>query len=116
MGEGVRAMRTSERGASSDTNPQISISPLYMTKGKEGPTSEKIFGSFCIMATASVDGVEYSCSLIHLSLFSLLAHCFRNTSSQADLNRAPSSLAFISLCIFVKPSFSLDSCSWPFIV
>lgn len=29
-------------------------------------TSAKIFGSFFIIATASVEGVEYSCSLIHL--------------------------------------------------
>jgi len=31
-------------------------------------TSAKIFGSFFIIATASVDGVEYSCSLIHLTV------------------------------------------------
>ena len=37
-------------------------------------TSSNIFGSFFIIATASVEGFEYSCSLIHLRKSAGLKH------------------------------------------
>jgi hypothetical protein len=48
-------------------------------------TSANIFGSFFIIATASVEGVEYSCSLIHLCTASQLPRAWVLVSCVSSL-------------------------------
>ena len=63
MEEEVGAMLQFACGVPGDTEHENDLKWM-----SDALTSAKIFGSFFIIATASVDGVEYSCSLIHLTV------------------------------------------------
>lgn len=63
MEEGVGAMLQSACDGPGGTEYEYGLKWM-----SDALTSAKIFGSFFIIATASVDGVEYSCSLIHLTV------------------------------------------------